>query len=99
MQWILDQLFGRRLGEHTARYLKELRHAPMRTSRSEATELAATTAKLAAPAIFLGESLGGEKISIPVDDALNSHALVTGAGSGKTRFALLILKSLVGLSA
>ncbi len=98
MQWILDQLFAKRIERHTARYLEELRHAPMRTSRSQTTELAATMGKLAAPGIFLGESLGGEKISIPVGDALNSHALVTGGtGSGKTRFALLILKSLIAL--
>jgi hypothetical protein len=98
MRWILDQLFGKRLHEHTARYLEALRRAPMRASRSNATEFAASLGELSSHAIFLGESPSGEKVSIPMSDVLNSHAMVTGGtGSGETRFALLILKSVIGL--
>ncbi len=98
MQWILDQLFAKGLEQHTARYLESLRHAPVGTCRPQAAELAAPPGKLSGPAIILGESLRGEKVSIPMSDVLNSHAMVTGGtGSGKTRFALIILKSLIGL--
>jgi hypothetical protein len=98
MRWILDQLFGERLEQHTARYLDELRRAPRRVARSQESGLIAGGEKLSGPAIMLGESSRGEKISIPVRDVLNAHAVVTGGtGSGKTRFALLILKSLVAL--
>jgi hypothetical protein len=96
MRWIFDQLFAERLEEHTERYLKELRRAPLRKSQS--TELIKTLGNGSGPTIFLGETPGGEKVSIPVSDALNSHAMVTGGtGSGKTRFAIQILKSLIAL--
>ena len=95
MRWILDQLFANRLERHTAQYLEEMRRAPMKASRSK---LAAIANTVSGPSIILGETASGEQISIPVRDSLNAHALVTGGtGSGKTRFALLILKSVIGL--
>jgi hypothetical protein len=98
MRWILDQLFAKRLEGHTARYLEELKHAPMRSSRSHATESMKELGHAPGPTILLGETLKGNMVSIPVSDALNSHAVVTGGtGSGKTRFALLILRSLIDL--
>jgi hypothetical protein len=98
MRWIFDQLFAKRLEEHTARYLDELRRAPMRAARSQASDRIKTLGKTADPTVLLGETSGGDKVSIPLSDALNSHAMVTGGtGAGKTRFALLLLKSLIGL--
>ena len=98
MRWILDQLFAKRLEGHTVRYLEELRSAPLRSSRSHATESIEDLGHAPGPTILLGETLKGDKVSIPLIDALNSHAVVTGGtGSGKTRFALLILKSLIDL--
>jgi hypothetical protein len=98
MRWILDRLFGKRLTTHTARYLADLGRAPVEASRSQATELVTTLGKVAGPAIPLGTTPWGEKIGVPASEVLNSFAMVTGGtGSGKTRFGLLILKSLIAM--
>jgi hypothetical protein len=98
MQWILDQLFAKRLEGQTMRYLDELKRAPIGASGAQATDIMKDAGQVPDAAIFLGETLKGERVSIPVSDALHSHAVVTGGtGSGKTRFALLILKSLIDI--
>jgi hypothetical protein len=98
MRSILDHLFANRLEQHTESYLAELRGASMGASRAKATEVLKTLGDSPGPAILLGETSAGQKVSMPVSDVLSSHAMVTGGtGSGKTRFALLILKSLIGL--
>jgi hypothetical protein len=98
MRWILDQLFAGRIEQHTARYLQELKRAPIAASRSTATHHVQALAKGPGPAILLGETPWGEKVSLPASEILGSHAMVTGGtGSGKTRFALLVLRSLIGL--
>jgi hypothetical protein len=96
MQWILDQLFGKRLEQQTVRYVGELRDGVRLAARSQASKLASAEGKVSGPFITLGEAAAGEKISMPVRDALSAHAMVTGGtGSGKTRFALIILKSVI----
>jgi hypothetical protein len=98
MHWILDQLFGTQLATHTARYLLELQSAPAAASRSQASELVNTLGKNSDPTIPLGTTPWGENISIPASEVLNSFAMVTGGtGSGKTRFGLLILRSLIDM--
>ncbi len=97
MRWILNQLFARRVEERTENYLEALRHTPMASSRSQLNRphMAAATP---GATVFLGEKPVGEKVAIPIADAMNSHAMVTGGtGCGKTRFALIILKSVIGL--
>jgi hypothetical protein len=95
---MLDQLFAKQLDRRTAQYVEELRHNPMRISRSHKTELAATLGDASGTPLLVGESPNGKGVSLPLNDALNSHALITGGtGSGKTRFALLILKSVIEL--
>src|SRR6202034_1172566 len=98
MRWIFDRLLGKQLAAHTSRYLAELGRAPAQASRSQATELVKTLAKTSGPAIMLGKTPWGEKISVPASEVLKSFAMVTGGtGAGKTRFGLLILKSLIAM--
>jgi Helicase HerA, central domain len=98
MRWIFDQLFAKGLDERTERYLEELRHVSKRGFGMQPTERLKALGKNKSTAILLGATPRGEEITIPLADVLNSHAMVTGGtGSGKTRFALLILKSLIGL--
>src|SRR5437879_1020469 len=98
MGWIFEKLYGERLAERTERYVEELRHAPVRASRSHASDLVKTLAKSPGPAIVLGKTPWGEKVSIPVSDVMNSFAMCTGGtGSGKSRFGLQILKSLIAM--
>jgi hypothetical protein len=98
MRWIFDRLFGKRLAAHTAHYLTELRRAPLQASRSQATELVKTLSETAGPAILLGKTSSGEKVSIPASEVMRSMAMVAGGtGSGKTRFGLLILRSLIAM--
>src|ERR1039458_6889365 len=86
MRWIFDRLFGKRLAAHTAHYLTELRRAPLQASRSQATELVKTLSETAGPAILLGKTSSGEKVSIPASEVMRSMAMVAGGtGSGKTR--------------
>jgi hypothetical protein len=98
MRWIMDRFFGGRVQQHTERYLADLKHSSMRTSRSQATKLIEALSDTSGPSILLGETSTGAKVSMPLADVLSSHAMVAGGtGAGKTRFALLIIKSLIGL--
>jgi hypothetical protein len=98
MRWLLDQLFASRIEQHTARYLQELKRAPIAASQSNVTQLVQALGKSPGPAILLGETPSSEKVSLPASEVLGSHSIVTGGtGAGKSRFALLIFKSLVAL--
>ena len=97
-RWIFERLFGRRMAQHTADYLDDLRHPPMLASGSEAADAGKSPATASGPAILLGKTPAGEKISLPVSEIVNSFALVTGGtGSGKTSFGLSILEDLIAM--
>ena len=96
MKWIFHWLFGKRLKEETERHVKELAVAPIQASRNNATALLRQLAAGPGPKVKLGETLWGEPVVVPVREMLNAHGLVTGGtGSGKTRFALIVLKTLI----
>lgn len=98
MRWMFNLLFGKKLAEHTAHYLEQLARAPAHASRSHATQAVKAFGTASGPAIMLGKTPWGESVSIPAGEMLKSFAMVTGGtGSGKTRFGLLILKSLIAM--
>jgi len=98
VRWILDRLFGKQIEEHTERYLHGLMQAPIEASQYRTREVMKAIKSKGDHLVSLGKTSEGETVSIPLGDVLNSHAMVTGGtGSGKTRFALLILKSLIAL--
>lgn len=98
MRWILNRLFGKQIEEHTERYLHGLTQAPIEASQSRTREAMKAIESNGDHLVSLGKTSEGETVSMPLGDVLNSHAMVTGGtGAGKTRFALLILKSLIDL--
>jgi hypothetical protein len=98
MRWILDLLFAKRIEQHTERYLQELIQAPTQTSKSNVTELIKALENSPGPRVLLGETLSGEKISLPASEIVGSHSMIQGStGSGKTFFALACFDQLIAL--
>jgi hypothetical protein len=99
MRWLLDQLFGRRLRRDADRYLTDLARSSERASRRTATQLHAQLAAAPGPHVTLGVTSWDEPARVPVAELLGGHSLVTGGtGSGKTRFALLLVRALLEYS-
>lgn len=97
MRWLLDQLFGRRLERATKGYLADLARSSERASRYTATRLLTELALAPGPYVTLGVASWNETVRVPLAELLGGHGLVTGGtGSGKTRFALLLVKALLG---
>ena len=79
MNWILDQVFGgRKLEQETARYLRELKRAPMLASRQHADKLLAHLGAASGPKIRLGETLWGAPVVVPFEEMVKACGLVTG---------------------
>ena len=98
MNWVLDRFFGRKLEADTESYLRQLALAPTLASRRNAIDLLARLRAEPGPSVTLGEISWGERVAVSLGEIVKT-GLVTGAsGSGKTLFALLILKSLIDLA-
>ena len=96
MNWLLDQFFGRKLQQETDRYLRQLALAPTLASRKNATEVIRRMAAVPGVKVTLGKTTWDEPVTIPLAEIVQAYGLVTGGtGSGKSMFALLILKALV----
>lgn len=98
MKPVLDLIFGRRLERETDRYLDQLARAPVLASRQNASDLLVRLQAEPGPKVRLGETLWREPVTVPLKEIVRAYGLVTGGtGSGKTLFALTILKSLIDL--
>src|SRR6266566_5005656 len=96
MNWLLNQFFGKRLEQQTQRYLRELALSSTVSSRRTATELLHRLSAAPGPSGTLGEAAWGEPVTMPLAEIVKAHGLVTGgSGSGKSFFALLIMRSLI----
>jgi hypothetical protein len=93
---ILDLFFGRALQRETSRYLEEVGSAPIRTSRENSSRMLSTLASGNDRTVTLGMTGWNQPVIIPHSELRRSHGLVTGgSGSGKSRFALLIVQALL----
>jgi hypothetical protein len=93
---VLDFLFGRSLARQTAEYLDHLSTASVRSSRQQATGLLTSLAEQDERKVILGRTEWGETVSVPIAELTSGHGLITGGtGSGKTRFALGIIRALL----
>jgi hypothetical protein len=96
MLLLTDLFLGRKVARETDRRLRELAVAPTRASQKNGTELLARLNAQPWPKVTLGETAWGDPVKVPLDELVRAYGLVTGGtGSGKSRFALLILKSLI----
>jgi hypothetical protein len=93
---ILDLFFGRSLQRETSRYLEEIASAPSRASRDNSSRMLKALASGNNQTVTLGMTAWKQPVVIPHPELINSHGLVTGgSGTGKTRFALLIVQALL----
>ena len=85
MRWLFERLFGPRLEAETAAYLAGLASERVRASRERAHSLVKTMAGSDAPVVSMGLTEWGDAVTMPVQEFMRSHSLVSGAsGSGKT---------------
>lgn len=96
MNWLLDRIWGRQIRVDTERYLRSVANNSINGSRHQASELIARLAQTPGPSVLIGETLWGAPVSVPLDQILRAYSLVTGGtGSGKTCFALSILRAII----
>lgn len=82
--------------QETSRYIAELAHAPRQNARRKTNSILGTLARSDEGKILLGTTQWGARIVVPFSDLVRAHALVTGGtGSGKSMFALLLIKALI----
>ena len=92
----LDQFFGARVEKETERYLGQLALLPTLASQKNLAELLQGFASAPGPHVTLGRTPWGQPVVVPLDELTRAFGLVTGGtGSGKSMFALLILKALI----
>ncbi len=96
MSWLLEPFFGGKVRRETGRYLQQLERLPVESSRRAAQRFLKGLRRQKDPKVTLSVTEWKEEVTIPLVDLIRSHGLVTGGtGSGKSMFALLILKALI----
>jgi Helicase HerA, central domain len=97
--WLLDRMFGNRLARETAQYLAHLSAAPKQTARRGTDRLLTSFANSSGPRVNVGRTDWDRAVDVPLSELVRAHGLVTGGtGSGKSMFALLIIKALIELA-
>lgn len=95
MPWLLDRLWGPRIERETTRHLKKLTEAASAASKDSATRLLGCLAE-SDDTLLLGHTHWGAPVRVPLEHIVKSFSLVTGGtGSGKTRFALGLIASII----
>ncbi len=91
-------MFDSKLQKATDAYLRELSRAPIYETRREANELIRSLRGAHGPLVTLGETDWGESVSVPIEQLVTAHSMITGAtGSGKTMACAILIKALVDL--
>jgi hypothetical protein len=93
---LLDRFFGSKIEQETERYLSQLALSPTIESQKNAVEFLQRFNAAPGPHVALGETAWGQPVVVPLDEVTRAFGLVTGGtGSGKSMFALLVLKALI----
>ena len=93
-----DYLAGERLQRDTRRYLHRLRELPVLRSRETTSALLRWLRDQPGPHVRLGATAWDETVAVPLLELVNACGLTTGGmGSGKTMFALLPIRAMIGL--
>src|SRR5213080_1142163 len=93
-----DYLAGERLQRDTQRYLHRLRELPLLRSRETTSALLRWLRAQPGPHVRLGTTAWDETVSVPLLELVKACGLTTGGmGSGKTMFALLPIRAIIGL--
>jgi hypothetical protein len=93
---ILNIFLGSRIARETGRYLDDIAEMPTRASRDGANRLIRALANAGEPMVSLGKTDWNQDLAVPISEIANAHGLITGGtGSGKTRFALGIVKAFI----
>ena len=93
-----DYLAGERLQRDTRRYLRRLRELPVLRSRETTSALLRWLRAQPGPHVRLGTTAWDETVSVPLLELVKACGLTTGGmGSGKTMFALLPIRAIIGL--
>jgi len=96
MGWLLDRFFGNKIQQETERYLRQLALAPTLASQRNVADFLQGLGAASGPHVNLGENAWGQVVVVPLDELTRAFGMVTGGtGSGKSMFALLILKALI----
>ena len=97
MMWpVLDLFLGGKIRHRTHQYLKDLSEEPVRASCKQATRLLKDFRSASNAQTVIGKTDWGETVRVPVSEMIAAHSLITGGtGAGKTRFALILIKSLI----
>jgi hypothetical protein len=94
--WLLDRFFGKRIACETRRYLAAVAGASIQASRARASALLRSFSERPGPHVFLGETVWGAPVRVPLSEVISKAGLMTGgSGSGKTMTALLIIAALL----
>jgi len=97
--WVLDKLLGKQMSRELRAHVSAMANAPERASRDRAAATLAVLAERPGPHVNVGETDGGQEISLPLPDLVRLHALITGgSGSGKTMAMLLIVNAMLACS-
>ncbi len=93
-----DYFVGERLQRDTRRYLRRLRELPVLRSRETTSELLRWLRAQPGPHVRLGTTAWDEPVAVPLLELVKACGLTTGGmGSGKTMFALLPIRAIIGL--
>ncbi len=93
-----DYLAGERLQRDTRRYLQRLRELPVLRSRETTSELLRWLRAQPGPHVRLGTTTWDETVAVPLCELVKACGLTTGGmGSGKTMFALLLIRAIIEL--
>jgi len=94
--WLLDVLCGQKIRQATHRHLYALAGASIDSSRQHAAAVLRVLAENASPSVLLGHTPWSTPVRMPLEEIVRAYSLVTGGtGSGKTCFALTILKAII----
>lgn len=96
MNWLLDRIWGRKLRRQTRIHLRQVSESSKHSSRRAATETLDRLAGGSDQSVVLGQTEWNQAIQTPLDHIMKAYSLITGGtGSGKTRFALHLIKSVL----
>ena len=100
MQRVLNLFLGSTIQQRTNRYLRDIADSSIQDSRKRITSSLRDFRDAPGTPMELGKTTWGENIAVPMEQMVAAHSLITGGtGSGKTRFALLLIKAIIDSAA
>jgi hypothetical protein len=96
MNWLFQQIYGKRLNRETQRYIHNFANAAVIAAHKNGNALIDRLQSNGGPNVMIGRTSWGREVFLLLKEIVGTHGMITGStGSGKTFMCLLIIWALL----